>query len=188
MSLCDNSAPPGEVNNNGYNWTPNMPIEHHGKWACSIRHQDLKRKHWHRRRIWLDYKQQSDNAILVLMRLEYDQELNTRIKEYFLIFPMVICTPQDDKQFRSYAILKSARLLELPCWAKLSNLRNYNFWPQIQYNLCKLPIIAFWKTFSDFWRILTRLSRLSRTKVIAVGKQRGSAGFSRKLETDLASK
>jgi hypothetical protein len=164
-----------------------MSIEHRRKWACSIRHQDIKWKCWHRRQIWLDYEQQLDNAILVLMRLESDQVINTSIIEYFIIFPLVICTPQYSKRFRSYEILKSVRLLEHLCWAKLSNLRSLNFWPQIQYNIRKLPIIAMCTMFSTFWRIFTRLTWLSRTKVIRIGKQRWSAGFSRKLETNLES-
>jgi hypothetical protein len=113
-------------------WTPSMSMEHRGKWACSIRYPDLKWKCWHRRRICLDCEQQLDNAILVLMRVESDQELNTSIKEYFLIFPMIICTSRYNKWFRFYEILNSAGLLEVPCWAKLSNLRNLNFWPPKQ--------------------------------------------------------
>jgi hypothetical protein len=37
-------------------------------------------------------------------------------------------------------------------------------------------------TFSGFPRILTRLSRVSRTKVITIWKQQGNGGLSRKLE------
>jgi hypothetical protein len=66
-------------------------------------------------------------------------------------------------------------------------MRNLNFWPQIQFNIRKLLIIALCTMFSSFRCILTRISELSRTEVIAFWKQRGSTGFSRKLETDLAS-
>jgi hypothetical protein len=47
---------------------------------------------------------------MVLRWLEFDQELNTRVIEYFLIFSIVICTP--DPQFRSYDFLKFTRLLK----------------------------------------------------------------------------
>jgi hypothetical protein len=52
------------------------------------------------------------NLILVLTWLEYDQELNTGVIEYFMLFPTVICAPRYDKRFRSYAILRLARLLK----------------------------------------------------------------------------
>jgi hypothetical protein len=95
--------------------------------------------------------------------------------------------PRYNRRFRSYTILKSTGLLEFLCWAKWRNMRNLNFWPQIQYNLRKLPIIALWTTFSDFQHILTWLTWLSQTKVITIRKQRGRVGFCRKLETDLKS-
>jgi hypothetical protein len=44
--------------------------------------------------------------------LESDQDLNTIVIEYFLIFPTVTCTPRYDKRFRSYDFLKLTGLLK----------------------------------------------------------------------------
>jgi hypothetical protein len=71
------------------------------------------------------------------MWLESGEESNTYIIEYFFLFPTVICTPQYDKWFRSYAILNSTGLLEFVGCAKWSNL---NVLPQIQYNFRILSI------------------------------------------------
>jgi hypothetical protein len=90
----------------------------------------LKRKIWHQRQIWIDCEQPPENAILVLMWLETDEEYNTSVIEYFFLFPTVISTPRYDTWFRSYAILKSAGLLKFLCWADLSILGNLSFWPQ----------------------------------------------------------
>jgi hypothetical protein len=62
------------------------------KWLSSNLPTGRQMKNFcHRRKFWLDYEQLSENAILVLTWLESDQELNTRVIEYFLIFPMIIC-------------------------------------------------------------------------------------------------
>jgi hypothetical protein len=111
---------------------------------------------------------------------EADEEFNTRVIEYFYLFPTVICAPRYNKRFRIYAILKSVRLLKFLLWADLGSPSNLGFWPQIKCNLKKLLIIALWKMFSSVWHILSWLTWLSRTKDIAIGKQRGSMSFSQK--------
>jgi hypothetical protein len=98
---------------------------------------------------------------------------------------MVICAPQYDKRFRSYTILKSARLLKFLCWADLSILRNLSFWPQTKWNIWKLSRMTLYITFSAFRRILTRLTWLSQTQVIAIRKIVRKRGFQRKARNRL---
>jgi hypothetical protein len=93
--------------------------------------------------------------ILMPLQPESDLDLNRMDIEKFVIFPTVICTSRYDKWFRSYEILKSAKLLKFLCWADLSILRNLSFWPQIQYNLRKLSIENSYLTSYSFWWLFT---------------------------------
>jgi hypothetical protein len=63
-------------------------------------------KCWHWRQIWLDCEQQSEFLNLGLFYREFDHELNTRVIEYFLLFPTVTCTPRYDERFRCYDFWK----------------------------------------------------------------------------------
>jgi hypothetical protein len=62
------------------------------------------------------------------MQSKSDLDINRKDIDKFLIFPTVICTPQYDKRFKSYAIFKSTGLLKFLAWSGLSNLRILNFW------------------------------------------------------------
>jgi hypothetical protein len=56
----------------------------------------------HRRQIWLDCEQQSENSILAQTCLEFDREPNTIVIEYSFLFLIVIYTSQYGKRFMSY--------------------------------------------------------------------------------------
>jgi hypothetical protein len=74
-----------------------------------------KRKLWHSRQIQLNCDQQTKIVNLRLFWGKSDDELNTTVKENFLRFLMVSCTPSYDKRFRSYVILKLTGLLNIRC-------------------------------------------------------------------------
>jgi hypothetical protein len=71
---------------------------------------------WHRRQIWLDCKQQSENSILVLTCQESDWEPNTIVIEHSFIFPTVIYTSRYGKRFRSYEFLNNSPAAVSLCW------------------------------------------------------------------------
>jgi hypothetical protein len=49
---------------------------------------------------------------MILLCLESDLELNTKIIEYILIFPMTIYTPSYNQRFKSYKFWKLTELLK----------------------------------------------------------------------------
>jgi hypothetical protein len=73
-------------------------------------------KIWHRRQIWLDYEQQSENSILVLTCLESDWEPNTIVIDHSLLFPMIIYTNLYDQRSKRYEFLNIRWAAASLCW------------------------------------------------------------------------
>jgi hypothetical protein len=92
-----------------------------------IHQENFKQKFWHRRWIWLDCKQQSENSILALTCLESDWEPNTIIIEYSFLFPTVIYTLWYDKRFRNYKFLNIGQAAVILCWQTATTWENCIF-------------------------------------------------------------
>jgi hypothetical protein len=93
LSWCDEQCCLANGATTEINWTPSMSREYRGRWACSTHQQDLKRKYWHRCRIWLDCEQQSEIVNLGLFWEESHHDTNTRVIEYFSYFQRLFARP-----------------------------------------------------------------------------------------------
>jgi hypothetical protein len=86
-----------------------------------------KRKPLNCRQIWLDCEQQSENAKPGLLCWKYNLEPITRVVEYFLIFPTVICMPRFNEWFRSYEFLNIGQAAVSLRWQTVTNRKNCIF-------------------------------------------------------------
>jgi hypothetical protein len=92
-------------------------LKHHDRWASLNPPRKLQNENfWHRRQIWLDCEQQSENSILVQTCLEYDREPDTIIIEDPFLFPTVIYTPGYDTRSKSYEFLNISQAAVSQCW------------------------------------------------------------------------
>jgi hypothetical protein len=79
------------------------------------------------RQIWLDCKQQSENAKPGLLWWKSNLEPNTRVVEHFLIFSTVICAPRYDKWSNSYELLNISQAAISLCWQSGTTQENCIF-------------------------------------------------------------
>jgi hypothetical protein len=103
-------------------------LEHHNRCPSLNPPRKLENKNfWHRRQIWLDGEQQSENLILVLICLESHQEPNTIVMEDSFLFPTVIYTSWYDKQSKSYEFLNISQAAVSLCWQTETTWENCIF-------------------------------------------------------------
>jgi hypothetical protein len=129
----------------------------------------LKWKFWHRRRIWLDCKQQSISANLGLLWGKSDLEPNTRVIEHSL-FPTVIYTPWYDKRSKSYDFLNISQATISLCWQTEITWENCIFTTK-HYHIRKHAIPNLYITFSTFHSLLIRSNPINVEEVTIIGTQ-----------------
>jgi hypothetical protein len=92
-------------------------LKHHDGWPSLNPPRKLQNKNFlHRRQIWLDCEEQSENSILVLTCLESDWEPNIIVIEDSSLFLTVIYMSWYSKCFRSYEILNLSQTAVSLCW------------------------------------------------------------------------
>jgi hypothetical protein len=113
-------------------------------------------RYWHQ--IWLDCEQQSENAKLVLLWLDFEQESNRKDTEDFLFFPTGIQAPWYDQCFRRYALSKLMNAAGILRWTDWRKLTISIFWPKFEMKYQETWIPNMEISFSDFWWIFVCLT------------------------------